>query len=115
MFRDYRPCIPKSVSELIDVLGSVVLCAPDFSDRTGYFPGRNIDTEFVEINEGLKAIKTKLGSDRYVELTTLSAQMRAYFETDPDDSTGDTTKGRQIAIDMIDILKLGKTAEYWDE
>ncbi len=44
----------------------------------------------------------------------MSAQMRAYFEADPDDNTGETTKGLEIALDMIDILKSGTGDEYWD-
>lgn len=114
MFPNYKPYIPKSVRELIDLVGSAVLLSPTFEDKTGYFQGRNIDTEFLAIEEGLNNVKAKLGHDIYTELYSMSAQMRAYFEADLEDKTGDAIKGRNIALDMIDILKSGKSDEYWD-
>ena len=114
MFRNYKPYIPKAVGELIDLLGSVVLLSPTFEDKTGYFPGKNIDTEFLAINEGLKNIRSKIGEDNYKTLLDMTAQMRAYFDADPEDTTGDTTKGMNIAIEMMEILKSGDGDDYWD-
>jgi hypothetical protein len=114
MFRNYRPYIPKAVGELIDLFGSVVLSAPTFEDTTGYFPGKNIDTEFLAMYEGLKNVKSKIGEDNYQALLAMTGQMRAYFDADPEDKTGDTTKGMQLALDMIEILEAGEGEDYWE-
>lgn len=65
----------------------------------------NIDTEFLALNEGLLAVRKKFGEERYVTLRALSDKMRALFEADPEDKTGDTQAGREIIHEMEDILK----------
>lgn len=115
MVLKYNPHIPETVGELIDQLSLMLLTSPLFEDPTGFFEGRNIDTEFEALTKGLNNTKVKLGSDRYMELAKMSAQMRACFEADPKGSSGETLKGRNIALDMIEILKSGKSADYWDE
>ncbi len=101
----YRPYIPQSIGELMDKLGAMMLGAPSFKDKTGYFPQMNIDTQFLALNEGLLAIRKKLGEERYAALKTLSDKMRALFEADPEDKTGDTQAGREIIHEMEDILR----------
>ena len=100
----YRPYIPQTVGELMDKLGSMMLGAPTFKDRAGYFPQKNIDTEFFALNEGLLAVRKKLGEERYAALKALSDKMRALFEADPEDKTGETQTGREIIHEMEDIL-----------
>jgi hypothetical protein len=100
----YRPYIPQNVGELADKLGSMMLSAPTFKDKTGYFP-QNIDTEFFALNEGLRAVRKKLGEERYTALKALSDKMRALFEADPEDKTGETQAGREIIYEMEDILR----------
>jgi hypothetical protein len=89
----------------MDFLGSMMLSSPKFKDKTGYFPDRNIDTEFFALNEGLKAIRTKVGEERYHALVALSDKMRAHFEADQEDNSEDGIKGRDCIIEMEDILK----------
>ena len=101
----YRPYIPQNIGELMDKLGSMTLGAPTFRDRAGYFPQKNIDTEFSALNEGLLAVRKKLGGERYATLKALSDKMRALFEADPEDKTGDAQAGREIIYEMEDILK----------
>ena len=101
----YRPYIPQNIGELMDKLGSMVLGAPTFKDKTGYFREKNIDTEFFALNEGLLAIRKKLGEERYATLRAMSDKMRPLFEADPEDETGDTQAGREIIHEMEDILK----------
>ncbi|EAT07927.1 hypothetical protein SKA58_04831 [Sphingomonas sp. SKA58] len=79
----------------------MMLSAPKFKDKTGYFPDRNIDTEFFALNEGLKTIRKKVGEENYQALVALSDKMRAHFEADPKDST----KGRNCIVEMEAILK----------
>jgi len=101
----YTPYIPQTIGELMDKLASMMLGAPTFKDKTGYFPSRNVDTEFFALNEGLLAIRKKLGEERYTTLKTLSDKMRALFEADPEDKTGETQAGREIIHEMEDVLR----------
>lgn len=89
----------------MDHLGMMMLYAPQFNDAGGYLPGRNINTVFYELDEGLKRISGKVGPQNYIMLAELSARMRMHFEADPKDSTGDTDKGRQCILEMEDILR----------
>ena len=68
---NYEPYVPKSASEVMDELAGMMLNSPDFKDRTGYFPERNIDTEFFSLNEGLKNLRQGLGEDRYNQLVAM--------------------------------------------
>jgi hypothetical protein len=105
MPRPYEPYIPKGASEIIDQLGMMMLRSPTFVDRTGYFPEQNIDTVFHELNEGLRLIRAKLGDERRLKLKEMSDRMRAHFEADPEDKTDDALKGREIIVEMQDLLK----------
>lgn len=102
--RPYQPYIPQTVGELMDKLGMMMLYSPTFKDDTGYFPERNIDTVFFSLNEGLKVVRKKLGEERYASLVALSDRMRAHFEADPEDTTGDSFAGRELIHEMEDIL-----------
>ena len=106
---NYRPYIPKDVGEILDHLAYMILSSPTFKDRTGYFPRQNIDTAFLALNEGLLALRKKLGEERYVALRTLSDQMRVLFESDPDDTNGGAKAGCKLIREMEDILR--STAE----
>ncbi len=89
----------------MDMLGGMMILSPTFRDITGYFPGRNIDNTFYELNEGLRLLQPKLGDDLYRKLRGMSDQMRAHFEADPEDQTDDSLKGRDIILEMMDLLK----------
>jgi len=86
-------------------LGGMMLLFPTFKDLTGYFPGRNIDNTFYELNEGLKLLQPKLGEELYLKLRGMSDRMRAHFEADPECKTGDARKGRDLLLEMMDQLK----------
>lgn len=101
----YIPYIPQTISELRDKLADMLFSAPTFKDKTGYFPQKNIDTTFFSLNEGLQAVYEKLGEERYAALRALSDKMRALFEADPEDKTGETQAGREIIHEMEDILR----------
>jgi len=82
-----------------------MLKSPTFVDRTGYFPGKNLETTFYELNEALRLISGELGEDRYLKLIEMSARMRAHFEADPEDKTDDSLKGREIIREMGTLLR----------
>ena len=105
MFRPYQLFIPENLAEIKDMLNGMMLISPKFEDVTGYFPGRNIDNTFYELNEGLRLMQPKLGEDLYRKLRDMSDRMRAHFEADPENKTDDTLKGRAIILEMLDLLK----------
>jgi hypothetical protein len=110
MFPPYKPYVPKGVSEIMGYLGMMMLDSPTFVDKTGYFPSRNLEIAFNELNEGLLLIRPKLGEQRYLKLKEMSDRMRVHFEADPQKKTGDTLRGREIIHEMEDLLmqKVGK-------
>jgi hypothetical protein len=97
--------IPEGLPELTDLLNSMLLGAPKFLDQTGYMPFINLDYRFRQLNEGLASNRRKIGEERYQTLTRMSDEMRALFEADPDDKTGETRKGREMIHEMVDILR----------
>ena len=105
MARAYKPHIPQNVGEVMDQLDFMMIASPKFIDGTGYFPQQNIETVFFQLNEGLRMIQGKLGMDLYLKLVDMSHRMRAHFEADPEDETGDTRKGCAIIREMDELLK----------
>ena len=97
--------IAQNIQELLDLLISMLLSAPKFIDKTGYFPYQNLDYVFRELREGLAHNRPTLGEERYHELMRMSDRIRALFEADPEDKTGETRKGRDIIYEMEDIVK----------
>jgi hypothetical protein len=61
--RSHKPYIPQTPGELVDQLGGMMLEAPTFVDKTGFFR-QSIDTEFEALNGGLDAIRSRLGEER---------------------------------------------------
>jgi hypothetical protein len=57
------------------------------------------------LNEGLLALRKKFGEQRFAELSAISDEMRALFESDPVGTTGDGQTGRKIIREMEEILK----------
>jgi hypothetical protein len=98
----HRPYIPRTIGEVWDQLGFIFLKSPTFEDPA--FPGQNIDTVFWQLNEGLAAVRHKLGSERYHLLLDLSARARAHFAADPEDSNGQARAGRELVREMEAIV-----------
>ncbi len=97
--------IPSSFGKLLDTMTFMLLCSPKFVDRTGYLPWQNLETSFYRFNEGLRRLRPQLGEALYQKLTAMSDQMRAYFEADPDEKTGETRKGKDLVYDMEELIK----------
>lgn len=47
----------------------------------------------------------KLGEERYSRRMEMSDRMRAHFEADPDDTTDDALKGREIIDEMREFAE----------
>jgi hypothetical protein len=97
--------VPQDIGELLDLLSSMLVSAPKFLDKTGWLPFLNLDYVFQQLNQGLAHNRGTLGEERYHELMRMSDRMRALFEADPEDKTGDTLKGCKIIHEMEDIVK----------
>ena len=97
--------VPKNVGEIMDLRAMMMLSSPKFIDKTGYFPDDNINTVFLQLNEGLRVIRGKLGEELYLKLREMSDRMRAHFEADAENRTDETIKGRAIIMEMRNLLK----------
>lgn len=89
----------------MDLLGSMMLGAPTFRDKTGYFPDRSIASEFASLNSGLEAIRRKVGETSFEMLVELSNQMQSHFQAGINDQPEETSKGRKCIHEMEDILR----------
>ena len=96
--------VPQNVGELRDLLSTILLSAPKFLDKTGYHPYRDLDYVFQQLLAGLDHNRATLGEERYHQLMEMSGRIRALFEADPDDKTGETLQGCKIINEMADIL-----------
>ncbi len=99
----YQAHIPETISEVMDLLGSIMLSPPTMADSE--FPGRNLDTEFSALNEGLKRVRKRLGEERYEKAVDLSNRMYAHFAADPGDTNGEAHKGYLLIHEMDALLK----------
>jgi hypothetical protein len=102
--RPYTPYVPQTPGEVWDMLGSMILGAPRFLDRTGYFPHRNIDTEFEGLTAGFDVIRKKLGEERYAKLMALAAQAKLLFIDAVEEAPEKERAGRDLLFAMEDIL-----------
>jgi len=108
--RPYKPYICQTLGELNDKLGWMMLNAPTFEDRTGYFPDRDLKITFEGFNESLANLRGKLGEERYAKMREMSDEMRALFESDPESKTGGSKAGRQIIHEMELLLRRKRPA-----
>ncbi|MBU3078368.1 hypothetical protein [Sphingomonas quercus] len=97
--------IPATLSEIYDLLGSMMLHAPTFIDKTGEFPERNIDSEFAILTESFGVVHKKLGEERYLALMDLAARAKALFAADPEDNNGKTDQGYKLLHEIEDIIQ----------
>ncbi|MDN4631979.1 MAG: hypothetical protein EOO77_12045 [Oxalobacteraceae bacterium] len=100
-----KPYIPASLSEINDQLGSMILHAPTFIDRTLVFPDRNIHSEFDTLVGGFDVVRKKLGEERYSLLIDLAARAKAFFAADQDDTNGKTDEGRVLLVEIEEVLR----------
>jgi hypothetical protein len=105
MSRPYRPHIDISLGELLDTMTFMLLSSPKFQDDSGYLRGMSLETSFYGLNESLRRLQPQLGEALYAKLTAMSDQMRAYFEADPEQTTGETRKGKDLVYDMEELIK----------
>lgn len=99
------PYVPASLSEIYDLLGSMLLWAPTFvSDPDAVFE-ENIDTEFQALTGGFGKVRKKLGEERYAKLMELAGQAKALFADDPDDDNGKSDQGRELLYEIEELIQ----------
>lgn len=96
--------VPRTIGELRDRLGAMMLTAPTFKCLTGEFPDRDIETEFQALNGALENVRRQLGEDRYREMLALSDRMRTHFEVGQQGDEQQTLIGRELIVEMRDGL-----------
>lgn len=82
-----------------------MLSSPTFIEKDGYFPDRNIDTEFHSLKGGLQHLRSKFGEEFYGQLDALADRMRTHFEADPEDANGEAMAGRELILKMEDVIR----------
>lgn len=97
--------IPGTFSEIYDLLGSMMLGAPKFTDETGVFWYRDIDSTFYQLTESFGIVRRKLGEERYAALISLAARAKALFVADPDDTNGKTDEGYKLLYEIEDLIQ----------
>jgi hypothetical protein len=113
---DPRIFIPENLGDVDDQLGSMMLDAPLFT----HSPSRirhTLELAFLKLNEGLKRIRSDLGDELYERLARMSDQMKALFQADPEDKTGETAAGQRIIMQMQELIQarakeIGYREEY---
>jgi hypothetical protein len=100
----YKPYISQNVGEPLDQLASWCLPHRPSKIRPDTF-ANSISTRFFSaLNESLLVVRKTLGEECYSALRAMSDKMRALFESDPEDKTGNTQAGRVLLYEMEDIL-----------
>ena len=103
-YRNHEPYIPSTLSEIDDLLGSMILGAPTFKDKRGAFPTRNLESRFHQLTESLNRVRIKLGDEHYAQLLDLAMRAKKLFAADLDETGGQSDQGRTLLFDMEDLL-----------
>jgi hypothetical protein len=100
----FEPYIPETLSELMDQVVPMMGDAPKFTDDSGCFPERNIDTEFRALIEGFGNVRDKIGEDQYTKALDIAARMKALFLEATDEDDPKTMEGIVLIHELIDII-----------
>jgi len=95
--------IPQDVGELRDFLTSFMSAAPTFVDPD--FTWMTIDTQFLTLHDGLQVVRARIGEASYAKAIEISGRMRALFEADPEDKTGQAHEGCLLIWEIDKLLK----------
>lgn len=108
-YRNPDPYIPATLSEIYDLLGSMILGAPTFIDKDGDFPERNLESEFHILVSSFDRVRPKLAEDRYTALLDLAARAKSLFAEDQDDTNGKTDGGRALLYEIEEVIQAARS------
>ena len=95
--------IPATLSEINDMLGSMLLWAPTFHSAS--FPDRNVDSRFDQLFEGFVLVQKKVGGERYAQLVDLAGRAKALFKDDQEDKNGKADQGRALLYEIEELIR----------
>ncbi len=104
--------VPEHLSEVQDVLTSMVGSAPTFLKPGFNGLGHNLESEFACASEGIAGVRDKLGEGRYARLMALLAQAKMLFLEDQNDDNGKTKQGCDLLWDMDEIIEEVRQERY---
>jgi hypothetical protein len=107
-YHNPEPYIPACLSEIYDLLGSMVLSAPTFIDKLGHFPEQTIDSEFHILVASFGKVRKKLGEERYAALVDLAARAKTLFAADPDEDNGKANEGWAVLHEIEAIIQAAR-------
>ncbi len=87
--------VPSRVSEVIDLLGSMVLHMPDIPMPV---TGDGIDEAYGLLHESLEVVRKRIGDDRFNRLMEMAQQSKQLF------IDGSDREGRAVLTDMIEVI-----------
>jgi hypothetical protein len=103
MAQGYGSYVPETLGDLLDYLSVLLLESPKFENL--YYLRRDLDSTFAVFDESLRRLQPQLGRALYERFVRDSKQMRAYFAADPEQTTGDTRKGKDMVYELEDLLE----------
>ena len=104
-YRNPKPYVPQSLSEIYDFLSSFIGYAPTMKDPSGRYPEDNVDTQFDRLVESFGIVRKKLGEERYARLVDLAARTKALYLEDPGETNGKTMEGIKLVWEMEEIIQ----------
>ena len=107
-----RLYVPEQLSEIQDFITGMTGAAPKFDEVTFYGYPRTIDNEFGRLLTGLKAVKDKVGEDRYRQTVELANSAKALFLADADATSAKTDEGLDKLMAIYDILEEVRGERY---
>ena len=105
MMRPQKTYVPQTMGELWDLLGWMALRNPKFVDPPGWSSSGNLETTFHPLKTAFEVVRRKLGEEKFHILMDMADRISALFEADPENSTGDSDKGRALLWQMEDLLR----------
>ncbi len=103
-----NPYIPATLSEIYDMLASLVGGAPTFVDEM--FPERTIDSEFGILRASLDIVRGKLGEEGYAMALDLAARAKTLFLEDQAEDNGKTGQGIKLLYEIEDIIQTARSS-----
>ena len=92
--------IPKTVGELYDLLGYMVLSGPELKSR--FVPEQNIETIFSDLDVGLINVRRVLGDTALQKLSDASREAKLLYES------GRHVEGNDLLQHMGEYIRLRK-------
>ncbi len=105
-FPNYQPYIPATLSEIYDLLASLVGGAPTFVDEL--FPLRTIDSEFGVLGASLDIVRGRLGEEGYAMAIDLAARAKTLFLEDQAEDNGKTDQGIKLLFEIENIIQAAR-------